>query len=237
MKLCHGPWFFRSQSALEIVISNKNALVICGQDQKKLHGLTKGASFSSEEISCHPLHGPNSLGHFHTLRDINGRSSVSRIFLHMSVCTTDDPRCKIFDIAEPLYKVEISIGFKADVVALSRILTQKSIETTKDVNVLHWLGPQTRLGGLPSWVPDFSSTIRSAVLPSAVASSSHRRTYLSNVLPGICFPSDGSLVISARSSRIFARWPRSYLSTNPSPPEAKPSLTSSANGKPLKPSF
>ena len=198
LKLCQRPWFFRTPSAQELALSTENAVVMCGQDEDELRRLVKCTGFRSPENSYHPLRGVDGPTHLMHLTDLKQYSSISSVFLHSTFCTADDPRDKPFAVAGLLRDIETTLNYEAAVVDVFQGFTQKMIETTRDINVLHWLGTRERVDGLPSWVPDFSASISSAVLPRTVGSAFYWAHYPSQVLPGIQFRLDSALIIKGR---------------------------------------
>ncbi|KAI4150685.1 MAG: hypothetical protein L6R39_002200 [Caloplaca ligustica] len=196
LKLCQRPWFFRVWSAPEIAWSKKNAILMCGQDEGRLHELTE---CSSPVHGYHPVsgvHGPCQLRSLDQLTQYY--YSIIWVFRHIAYCPANDPREKVFGVAALIEKLAIPIDYGANTVDVFRDFTQRFIEVTQDIHILHWLGTRGRMDDLPSWVPDFSAPISSTVLPRTDGSACYQATYPSTVLPGIRFRSDGALIMQGR---------------------------------------
>lgn len=195
LKLCQRPWFFRTWSITELAWSTKKTTMMCGEDEHELRDLIRCTFFNSAEDTYHPLHGVD--GPSRLCEMLNWRSTSSG-FLYSTFCTAKDPREKPFAMAKLLGIFEFPLDYRAEITKVFRIFTQKVIETTKDINILHWLGTRSRIDGLPSWVPDFSVPISSNMLPRILGSVSYLIQYPWKFLPGLRFEANGALVIKGR---------------------------------------
>ncbi|KAI2618358.1 heterokaryon incompatibility protein-domain-containing protein [Hypoxylon sp. NC1633] len=202
-RLCQRPYFYRSWSALELALT-KMATVLCGHHQCDFSHLMKCSSFLSDTDYYHPVHGVmDSRTHLKHLCQISrGSASASAIFQWNRHCQADDPRDKVLAsllLDRGCVKFGIPIDYRQDTVRLFQIFTQKTIESCQTLEVLHWLGPQKKIDGLPSWVPDFSVVNPAGILPRVFgASATYSVHYPFKLLPGFEFRAGNVLALYGR---------------------------------------
>ncbi|KAL7628731.1 hypothetical protein AAE478_000246 [Parahypoxylon ruwenzoriense] len=196
---CKRSWFYRPFSAAELSLSKK-AAILCGRHESEWRDLMKCSSFLSDADYYHPLEGPDGRSHLHHLRDISRgrRVQLRNVFLWIRHCRADDPRDKIFGILmlDTGIQFGVPIDYKQDVVQIFRNFTRKIIESSQNLEALHWLGPQKHIEGLPSWVPDYSITNPIGTLPRVYAqSATYSVHYPFKLLLGFGFRNDNTLVV------------------------------------------
>ncbi|KAI1409707.1 heterokaryon incompatibility protein-domain-containing protein [Hypoxylon sp. FL1857] len=174
-RLSQRSWFYRVQSAQELALSKK-ATILCGRRQSAWPEILKCSSFLGTNDYYHPLKSPDGMTHLHHLRKLtcNRRVQLRDIFLWNRHCRADDPRDKVLGVLmmDTGIRFGIPIDHSQDVVRLFQSFTQKIIESTNCLYVLHWFGTtRKRVPGLPSWVPDYSIVNPIGTLPRIFSSS------------------------------------------------------------------
>ncbi|KAI1461700.1 heterokaryon incompatibility protein-domain-containing protein [Annulohypoxylon moriforme] len=201
-KLSERSWFYRALSVLEISLRD-NATIMCGRDQCEFLDLMKCSSFLSTDIYYHPLEGPDSRTHLHHLSQIvcTDRIRLRNAFRWYRHCRASDPRDKIFGtlMMDTNTQLDIPIDYRQNIRRLFRKFTQKVIESSDNLDVLHWLGPSKRIDGLPSWVPDYNIVNPAGTLPRVFGmSATYSLKYPQKLLPGFEFRSGKVLVVHGR---------------------------------------
>ncbi|KAI2470065.1 heterokaryon incompatibility protein-domain-containing protein [Annulohypoxylon bovei var. microspora] len=201
-KLSKRSWFYRAQSAQELSLS-KEAILLCGRYQCEWLDLMKCSSFPSIDDYYHPLEGPDGRTHLHNLTQISRASRVQlrNLFLWSRHCRASDPRDKIFGVlmVNTGIRFGIPIDYKQDVLQLFRSFTQRVIESSQNLDILHWLGPRKSVDGLPSWVPDYNTFNPAGTLPRVFGmSAAYSVHYPLVLLPVFEFRSGNVLALRGR---------------------------------------
>ncbi|KAI1106696.1 heterokaryon incompatibility protein-domain-containing protein [Jackrogersella minutella] len=190
-KLAQRPWFYRAWSAQELALC-KEATIKCGFRQCEWLELTKCSSFLAAGDYYHPLKGPDGRSHLHHLRELTSghRVKLRDIFLWNRHCRADDPRDKVFGalLLDTGIQFDIPIDYSQHVTQLFQSFTQKVIESSRNLDFLHWIGSQKCIDGLPSWVPDYNIVNPIGALPRIFGmSASYSIHYPLELLSGFEF--------------------------------------------------
>ncbi|KAI8960752.1 heterokaryon incompatibility protein-domain-containing protein [Daldinia sp. FL1419] len=202
--LSHRSWFYRTQSAQELALT-ESATILCGRHQGEWPELIKCTDFLGTGDYYHPLEGPDGRTHLYHLRQLSrgNRVPLRNVFLWNRHGRVHDPRDKIFSalVLDTGIRFDIPIDYRQDLVHLFRNFTQRVIETSQTLEVLHWLGSQKKfIDGLPSWVPDYSIVNPISTLPRIFSASAiYSIHYPTRLLPGFEFRPNGALVVHGRA--------------------------------------
>lgn len=201
-KLSKRSWFYRSRSAQELLLCRKPT-ILCGRHRCEWLDLIKGSSFPSTNDYYHPLEGPDGRTHLYHLNQITrGRHiQLTKLFLWNRHCRAEDPRDKIFGTMMMNISIlfDIPVNYEQDVSQIFQKFTQKIIETKQNLDVLHWMGTSKRIGGLPSWVPDYNIVNPSGTLPRIFGmSAAYSVHYPLSLLSGFEFRPGNILALQGR---------------------------------------
>ncbi|KAL9109906.1 MAG: hypothetical protein Q9227_005429 [Pyrenula ochraceoflavens] len=178
-KFCHRPWFYRPWTIQELGLCKK-AIIICGSDMEEW-SLFK-SPFKMQLYD--PLNGVDGPTHLMKLHGIRKNAAQEALALSM-ICEAADPRDKIYSIIGLSDYQMISVNYDLPVVDVFRTFTQRVIELTSNLEILHWTGTERHILDLPSWVPDYSVSKPSGLLPRASgASLFFSASYSQQILPG-----------------------------------------------------
>ncbi|KAI0008562.1 heterokaryon incompatibility protein-domain-containing protein [Xylariaceae sp. FL0662B] len=168
LQLCKRSWFYSVWSAQELALT-KRAIILCGDRRSDWLNLMKCSAFLSTGSYYHPLKGPDGRTHLHHLREVSRSNHVQlkNVFLCNRHCQADDHRDNVFSVMafDISRQLGIPVDYRIDVSELFRIFTQKIIEESRELDVLHWFGSRKHMAGLPSWVPDYSTSDPIGTLP------------------------------------------------------------------------
>ncbi|KAI1640003.1 hypothetical protein F4809DRAFT_592113 [Biscogniauxia mediterranea] len=208
-KLCQRAWFYDAWTSQELALS-RTTIIICGSYECRWPELVKCSCYLADADYYHPLGGVDGRTHLHHLRDISwGIAWGSVVSLRQAIlcnrhCKADDHRDKVFGITGLNIdrQLRMPIDYRASAVQVFCEFTQRAIESSKDLEILHWFGPQRcidgDLSGLPSWVPNFNTPGLIGAFPDIAGSRSFSVHYPSQLLPGFRFPSQRSIAIKGR---------------------------------------
>ncbi|KIW57222.1 hypothetical protein, variant [Exophiala xenobiotica] len=193
-KFCRRPYFFRTWVIQEVAVS-KGAVVICGRDQEELDMIARGTAFRMGNI-YDPFRGVDVITHFHELRGLGQSTNLKTILQYSRFCNASDPRDRVYGLLGLFLRPLITVDYEFDVRTVFQNFTEAIINEEGDLQFYSWFGVSSgHVGGLPSWVPDYTAADPSGILPRVfhhtygvtAASNSLRK-----VLPGMRF--DGSRV-------------------------------------------
>ncbi|XXG94036.1 hypothetical protein Hte_000287 [Hypoxylon texense] len=199
-QLCKRSLFYNVWFAVELVICKK-VTILCGPYQSEWPEPIKCSTFLPQSSYYHPLEGPDALTHARNLRDFTGihRGRVRNTFLWSRHCRADDPRDKVFAVMATDSPFGVAGAYYKDHVQLFQEFTRDVIESSQDLEVLHWFGTRKQLPGLPSWVPDYSTVNPVGTLPrifdQAATYSIH---YPLKLLPDYGFLPGNTLAVRGR---------------------------------------
>ncbi|KAI1213833.1 heterokaryon incompatibility protein-domain-containing protein [Annulohypoxylon truncatum] len=201
-KLSKRSWFYRALSAQELSLSEE-ATILCGRHRCEWLDLMKCSSFPSTSDYYHPLGGPDGRTHLHHLDTISRayRVRLRNLFCLNRHCQAEDPRDKIFGalMMNTNIHFDITIDYKQDIPQLFQKFTRKLIESSRDLDVLHWLGPNNCVDGLPSWVPDYNVVNPTGTLPRVFGmSATYSIHYPLTLIPGFEFRDGNILMLNGR---------------------------------------
>ncbi|KAI1083354.1 heterokaryon incompatibility protein-domain-containing protein [Whalleya microplaca] len=204
LQLCKRSWFYRVWSAQELALT-KRAIVLCGDHRGDFLNLMKCSAFLSTNSYYHPFEGLDDRTHLQHLRDISRspRVQLKNAFLCNRHCEAQNPKDKIFsimglDVSRQL-RLDIGINYQADVSNVFRFFTRKIIEASQDLEILHWFGSQKHIAGLPSWVPDYSTSKPIGTLPRIFSGGAiYSVQYPFRLLSGFNFRPGGFLTVLGR---------------------------------------
>ncbi|KAI1142652.1 heterokaryon incompatibility protein-domain-containing protein [Hypoxylon sp. FL0543] len=201
--LSRRRWFYRAQSAQELALSEK-ATILCGRHQSTWLDITKCSTFLGTTDYYHPLKGPDSVTHLHHLLELtrNRRVQLRDIFLWIRHCRSDNLRDKVSGtlMMDTDIRHGIPIDYSRGIVQLFQAFTRKIIESTRSLDVLHWLGTtQKDIRGLPSWVPDYTIVNPVGTLPRIFSqSATYSIHYPFTLLPGLDLRPGNILAVQGR---------------------------------------
>ncbi|KAI0596489.1 hypothetical protein F4775DRAFT_313992 [Biscogniauxia sp. FL1348] len=206
-KLCQRAWFYNAWASQELALS-RTTVIMCGIHDCRWSELVKCSCYLPDADYYHPLEGVDGRSHLHHLRGISWGNGVSlrQAILCNRHCKADNPRDKVFGIMglNVDKQFSIPIDYRASATQVFCEFTQRAIESSKDLAILHWFGPQRHidddLSGLPSWVPNFNTPDLIGAFPGIASSGrSFSVHYPSQLLPGFRFPSQRSIAIKGRA--------------------------------------
>ncbi|KAI1093506.1 hypothetical protein F5B19DRAFT_123941 [Rostrohypoxylon terebratum] len=200
-KLSRRSWFYRTQSAQELLLCDRPT-ILCGRHRCEWLDLVKGSSFPSTNDYYHPLGGPDGRTHLYHLNQITRAPCIelTKFFLWNRHCRADDPRDKILGaLLNTKMQFDTPVNYDQDIPQIFQKFTQKIIETKRNLDVLHWLGTSERIDGLPSWVPDYSIVNPTGTLPRIFAmSAAYSIQYPLSLLSGYAFRPGNILALRGR---------------------------------------
>ncbi|KAI5922621.1 hypothetical protein F4810DRAFT_673438 [Camillea tinctor] len=204
-KLCQRPWFYDVWTAQKLAQSRKT-VIMCGSYECQWPELTQCSCFFPDTDYYHPLEGVDGRTHLYYLRAFSWGNVVSlrQAVLFSRRCKAEDHRDKAFGIMGLGIdrRLRAPVDYRASAVQVFCEFTQRAIIISKDLEILHFFGPQRHidgaLSGLPSWVPNFNMPDLVGVLPGITGLRNFSVHYPRQLLPGFRFPSLHSIAIMGR---------------------------------------
>ncbi|KAK5123138.1 hypothetical protein LTR85_003336 [Meristemomyces frigidus] len=169
-------WFTRTWVIQEMCLG-RNAAVLCGPYEEEWELMwdrsSRGGGFKFHPLTREtPKDRANMMAAIQDVLQYSaGRKvrlhDVATVFQYSNLCGASEPRDKVYGTLALFEGRPVKVDYNKSIPEVYQEFTKAVIFASESLSLLHMAGTKRTLGGLPSWVPDFSVTAPLGIMPDA----------------------------------------------------------------------